>query len=199
MSDQRRQSAAPVEPYFDRTPQPFGDGPPDPLVYDASPRALRQRTVNFAAKRLADMRYVSGLDRATAERHFRWRPAVAPGGLGFRAAPGRPGRARRRAHRRGDIVIDMDDADRRVTVRWNDAGFGEPVVGAAIARARLWRDRPGPARRPAIRSAADFPRRPEPGRAWPLGDAVETPPPRRPMLPARSMPSSRARPAPTAC
>jgi hypothetical protein len=24
----------------------------------------------------------------------------------------------------------MDDADRRVTVRWSDAGFGEPVVGA---------------------------------------------------------------------
>jgi len=33
MSDQRRESAAPVEPYFDRTPQPFGDVPPDPLVY----------------------------------------------------------------------------------------------------------------------------------------------------------------------
>src|SRR5207253_7527318 len=76
MSDQHRKSVAPVEPYFDRTPQPFGDGPPDPLVYDASPRALRQRTANFAAKRLVDMRYVSGLDRATAERHFRWRPAV---------------------------------------------------------------------------------------------------------------------------
>ena len=87
MSDQRRESAAPAEPYFDRTPQPFGDDPPDPLVYDASPRMLRQRTVNFAAKRLADMRYVSGLDRATAERHFRWRPAVPPGGLAFRAAP----------------------------------------------------------------------------------------------------------------
>src|SRR5437870_4077411 len=65
MSDRQRESAAPVEPYFDRTPQPFGDGPPDPLVYDASPRALRQRTMNFAAKRLTDMRYVSGLDRAT--------------------------------------------------------------------------------------------------------------------------------------
>jgi hypothetical protein len=25
-------SAAPVEPYFDRTPQPSGDGPLDPLV-----------------------------------------------------------------------------------------------------------------------------------------------------------------------
>ena len=87
MSEQRRESAAPVEPYFDRTPQPFGDGPADPLVYDASPRTLRQRTVNFAAKRLVDMRYVSRLDRITAEQHFRWRPAVAPGGLAFRATP----------------------------------------------------------------------------------------------------------------
>jgi hypothetical protein len=43
--------------------------------------------LNFAAKRLVDMRYVSGLDLATAERHFRWRPAVPPGGLGFRAGP----------------------------------------------------------------------------------------------------------------
>jgi hypothetical protein len=67
MSDRRRESAAPVEPYFDRTPQPFGDGPVDPLVYDTSLRALRQRTVNFAAKRLIDMRYVSRLDRTTAE------------------------------------------------------------------------------------------------------------------------------------
>ena len=44
----------PVEPIFDQTPQLFGDGPPAPIVYDASERALRQRTVNFAAKRYAD-------------------------------------------------------------------------------------------------------------------------------------------------
>src|ERR1043166_7006306 len=134
MSDRSRESAPPVEPYFDLTPQPFGEGPPDPLVYDASPQALRQRTVNFAAKRLVDMRYVSGLDRVTAERHFRGRPAVAPGGLGFRAAP--EGQAElAAAQRRGDILVEMEDADRRVTVRWNDADFGEPVIGAAIARA----------------------------------------------------------------
>jgi len=48
MSDQHLESAAPVEPNFDRTPpQPFGDGPADPLVYDASPRALRQHTVTL--------------------------------------------------------------------------------------------------------------------------------------------------------
>ena len=174
MSDQHRASAAPVEPYFDRTPQPFGDGPPDPLVYDASPRALRQRTVNFAAKRLADMRYVSGLDRATAERHFRWRPAVAPGGLGFRAAP--DGQAEMAAaHRRGDIVVEMDDADRRVTVRWNDPGFGEPVIGAAVARPGYGGIVLGPHAGLQFDPQPISRRRPEPGRAWPLGDAVETP------------------------
>ena len=67
MRDQQREAAAPVKPYFDRGLQPFGDGSADPLAYDASPRALRQRTVNFAAKRLADMRYVSRLDRTTPD------------------------------------------------------------------------------------------------------------------------------------
>jgi hypothetical protein len=74
----------PVEPTFDKSPAPFGAGLPDPVICDAAPRDLRQRTVNFAAKRMTDMRYVSGLDRETAERHFRWRPAVAPGGLSAR-------------------------------------------------------------------------------------------------------------------
>jgi hypothetical protein len=83
---------------------------------------LRQRTFNFAAKRFVDMRYVSGLDRATAERHFRWRPAVPPGGFGFRAAP--EGQAElAAARRRGDIAVAMDDADRRATVRWKLPAF----------------------------------------------------------------------------
>src|ERR1700758_2255008 len=168
MSDQRRSSAAPVEPYFDRTPQPFGDGLPDPLVYDASPRTLRQRTVNFAAKRLVDMRYVSGLNRAAAERHFRWRPAVPPGGLGFRAAP--DGQAElAAAQRRGDIVVDMDDADRGVTVRWTDAGFGEPVVGAAVARPGYGGIVLGPHAGLRFDPQAVSRKRAEPGRAWPLG------------------------------
>ena len=80
MSDRAEASAVPVEPIFDRTPQPFGDRPPDPIVYDGSARALRQRTVNFAAKRFADMLYVTGLDRETAEQHFRWRAVTVPGG-----------------------------------------------------------------------------------------------------------------------
>jgi CubicO group peptidase (beta-lactamase class C family) len=175
MSDQRRESAAPIEPYFDRTPQPFGDGPPDPLVYDASPRALRQRTVNFAAKRLVDMRYVSGLDRTTAERHFRWRPAVPPGGLGFRDAPdGQADLAA--AQRRGDIVFEMDDAGRRAVVRWTDAGFGEPVVGAAVARPGYGGIVLGPHASLSFDPQPVSRKRAEPGRAWPLGPAVETPP-----------------------
>jgi hypothetical protein len=28
----------------------------------------------------------------------------------------------------------MDDTDRRVTIRWNDASIGESVVGSAVAR-----------------------------------------------------------------
>ena len=190
-------SAAPVEPYFDRTPQPFGDGPVDPMVYDASPRALRQRTVNFAAKRLVDMCYVSRLDRTTAEQHFRWRPAVAPGGLAFRAGPDGQSELGA-AQRRGDIVIEMDDADRRVTVRWVDASFGEPVGGAAVARpsyggivlgqhASLQFDPQPPSRR-----------QPEAGRGWPLGDAVERPPAPPPEWPARWMNFLLAPPEPTA-
>jgi hypothetical protein len=135
---------------------------------------LRQRIVNFAAKRLVDMRYISGLDYATAERHFRWRPAVPPGGLGFRAAP--DGQAElAAAHRRGDIIIEMDDADRRVVVRWNDAGFGQPVVGAAVAPPGYGGIVLGPHASLSFEPQAVSRRRQEPGRAWPLGDAVEMP------------------------
>ncbi|HYM74237.1 MAG TPA: serine hydrolase [Stellaceae bacterium] len=160
---------------FDHTPQPFGAGLPDPVVYDASPRALRQRTVNFAAKRLADMRYVSGLDRATAEAHFRWRPAAAPGGLTQRPGPddAAPLVA---AHKAGRILIGMDDADKRVTIVWNDPDFGEKITGAAIARPGYGGIVLGPHKdlrfdpQPIPRQRGDA------GRAWPLGDAVETAP-----------------------
>ena len=82
MKNEPAAPAQPLEPTFDRTPQPFGCGPPDPIVCDASARSLRQRTVNFAAKRMVDMLYVSGLDRETADRPFAggWprRPATSP-------------------------------------------------------------------------------------------------------------------------
>jgi hypothetical protein len=166
----------PLEPTFDRTPQPFGSGPPDPIVCDASARPLRQRTVNFAAKRMVDMLYVSGLDRETADRHFCWRPAAAPGDLVSRPTAADPAPLIA-AHRAGDITIEADDADRRVKVVWNDPGFGEPVLGAAIARPGyggiLLGERPAPLfdPQPIARQLPDA------ERPWPVGAAVETPPP----------------------
>jgi len=165
---------APIEATFDCTPQPFGTGPVDPIVCDASVRALRQRTVNFAAKRLTDMRYVSGLDRAIAERHFRWRPAAAPGGLTERPAPDDPAPLIA-AHRDGRIHIDMDDADRRVTVTWDDPSFGAPIAGGAIARPDYGGMVLGPHKN--LRFDPKQIDRPLPSKdsAWPVGNVVETP------------------------
>ena len=104
------------------------------MVYDGSPRAIRQRTVNFAAKRFADMMYVSGLDRSTAERHFRWRALGDSRRAGIAAGASDAQAALIAAHRAGRIGIETNDADRRATVRWIDPEFGAPLVGSAIAR-----------------------------------------------------------------
>jgi hypothetical protein len=132
-------SAAPVPPRvvdstFDITLPLFDDGPPDPVVYDASPRAMRQRTVNFAAKRFADMMYVTGLDRGTAERHFRWRALGNPGGLTARPDASAGQSELIAAHRAGRLTIETNDADRRATVQWSDPAFGAALTGSAIAR-----------------------------------------------------------------
>src|SRR4051794_14250234 len=117
-----------MEPIFDRTPHPFGGGPVDPVVYDASLAALRQRTVNFAARRYADMMMVSGLDRETADRHFRLRAAAVPAGLDARpTGPGIQAEADA-ALACGTFVIEMDVGDGRVMVRWGD------VSGVAVSR-----------------------------------------------------------------
>src|SRR5262249_32738335 len=123
----------PVEPIFDQTPHLFGDGPPDPVVYDASERALRQRSVNFAAKRYVDMMFVSGLDRATADRHFRPRAASVPGGLSGRPVGPALQPALTAAHGDGRLKIEADAGTRRVTVTWTDLAAGAPVVGNAVA------------------------------------------------------------------
>ena len=166
----------PIEPIFDRTPQPFGDRPPDPIVYDGSARAVRQRTVNFAAKRFADMLYVSGLDRETADQHFRWRAITLPGGLSARPGAGDPA-ALLAAQRAGAIGIETDSLDRRVTVTWNDPGFGGPVIGAAIARKNYGGILLGQHAVPAFDPKPIERRLPGAGHAWPLGGAVEPPPP----------------------
>src|ERR1700688_2512855 len=98
----------PVEPIFDQTPHLFGDGPPDPVVYDASARSLRQRSVNFAAKRYVDMMFVSGLDRATADRHFRPRAAMVPGGLSGRPVGANVQSALTAAYAEGRFAIQTD-------------------------------------------------------------------------------------------
>ncbi|HQT79682.1 MAG TPA: serine hydrolase [Rhodopila sp.] len=165
------------EPYFDQTPHPFGGGPVDPIVYDAGAAALRQRTVNFAAKRYADMMFVSGLDRATADRHFRLRAAPPPAGLDPGPASADIQAEAQAAFADGRISIETDANDRRTTVRWVGDGF--VLTGHALARPgyggilRGPHPRLGFDPRPVPRSSPDA------GRAWPIGDAVEAghPPP----------------------
>lgn len=109
------------------------------------------------------------------------------GALGFRAAS--DGRAELvAAQRGGDIVIDMDDVDRRVTVRWNDADFGEPVVGIAVARPGYGGIVLGSEESQRFDAEPISRRRAEPGRAWPLGDAVEVP-----LAPSADVAGARAR------
>ena len=176
----------PPEPLFDRTPAlgPAGlaQGPPEPLVHDGSARALRQRTVNFAAKRFVDMMFVSGLDRATAERHFRWRPAAIPGGLAARPVPdGGIAAALAGAQAAGRLAIETDAPERRVRVSWSDPEFGPPVVGHAVARAGYGGILLGAAAAPRFDPVA-FSRPPgTPAAAWPRGDAV-APAPAAPAL-----------------
>ena len=165
-----------IEPIFDRTPQPFADGPPDPLVYDASAAALRQRTVNFAAKRYADMLFVTGLDRATADRHFRWRAVTPPAGLDARAAAENGQAALIAAHRAGHIRIEVEPADRRVSVSWHEPGSAAPVIGSAIGRPGYGGILLGSHAVPMF-DPKPLPRPDHAGRAWPHGEAVESGPP----------------------
>lgn len=168
----------PVEPLFDRTPSFTADGtlanPPDPIVYDASARALRTRTINFAAKRFADMVFVSGLDPATAEDHFRWRAAAAPGGLAARAQDDTATAQLAIAHRTGRIRIETSESDRRATVRWTDPEFGPPVIGSAIARAGYGGILLGGHVAPAFDPKTIQRRAADPTTPWPLGDGVDT-------------------------
>ncbi len=176
MNDKAEPTPA-VDSTFDATRPLFADGPVDPIIYDGSARAIRQRTVNFAAKRFADMMYVTGLDRSIAERHFRWRALGLPGGLDARPDASGGQAELIEAHRAGRISIETHDAERRATVRWTDPAFGAPLVGSAIARPGyggiLLGSRAAPEfnPKPLTRRAADA------RRAWPRGDAVQPPAP----------------------
>jgi CubicO group peptidase (beta-lactamase class C family) len=169
----------PVEPIFDQTPHLFGDGPPDPVIYDASARALRRRTVNFAAKRYADMMFVTGLDRATADRHFRPRASQVPGGLSGRPAGLNLQDALLAASKEGRLTVQTDAADRRATVTWSDRGFGDPVTGSAIGRSGYGGIVLGEHAVPRFEPRVIARQTGDAGHAWPRGGAVETsrPPP----------------------
>ena len=174
MSERPERPISREDPIADRTPQPFGSGPADPAVFDGSVRAMRQRSVNFAAKRYVDLLYVSGLDRATADRHFRWRAAAMPGGLSGRGAGGDQATLLE-AHRRGQLDIEADNGDYRVTVAWNDPDFGPPVIGSAIARHNYGGILLGPHAVPGFDPKPIARRMAGEGHPWPMGEAVEPP------------------------
>jgi CubicO group peptidase (beta-lactamase class C family) len=160
----------PAEPIFDATPHPFGHGPVDPIVYDASIAALRQRTVNFAAKRYADMMFVTGLDRTTADRNFRLRAAVVPAGLDERPAGVTIQAEADAAYAAGRFLIETDAADCRAIVRWDE------TVGQAVSRPGYGSILLGPHRAPGFDAEPIARRFPNAGKSWPVGDAVDAGP-----------------------
>ena len=116
---------------------------------------MRQRTVNFAAKRFADMMYVTGLDRGTAERHFRWRALGIPGGLTARPDASGGQAELIAAHRAGRLTIETNDADRRATVQLERSGVRRAAHRVGDRAPRLWRHPARLARRAVVRSRAD--------------------------------------------
>src|SRR5271170_8032184 len=89
-------------------------GLPAPYVFDGSYRAVCAGVAGYSAKRYVDMLYVTGLDRATADRHFRPALLSVPGGLSELPDTG-PAQAKiAAAWRDGRITVHADDADRRV-------------------------------------------------------------------------------------
>jgi CubicO group peptidase (beta-lactamase class C family) len=167
-----------METIFDRTPHPPGGALIDPIICDASFAALRQRTVNFAAKRYADMMFVTGLDRQTADRNFRLRAAQPPSGLSaHNAAPSFQAEADA-AFAAGRIVVETDTTDRRATVRWGDD------IGRALYRPGYGSILLGPNTAPSFDPKPVNRQLPDAGLPWPLGDAVETAKPQPPLAAA---------------
>ncbi len=155
---------------LDTTPVFGTPGPAVPLVYQTDPAAMRQRVVNYAAKRLTDMMFVTGLDQATALRHFRRKPADAPGDLAATADDPAHAADVAAAWQAGHITIAADPADRRVTVTW----AGE-ATGAAIARDGYGGILLGPHDAPRFDPAPLDRPGPAPHAPWPAGDAAAAP------------------------
>jgi CubicO group peptidase (beta-lactamase class C family) len=150
-------------------------GLPTPLVYDVRESTLRQREMNFAAKRLVDMAFVSQLDWADALARLRWRGVAPTGGLD--AMPdAAPRRARlEAAFAAGAITITPDASARAVSVVWTDPGFGAPIVGGAKAPLG-WGGIVTGGHEPASVTSSPIARAAPSGQLWPLGDDVAEPP-----------------------
>lgn len=161
---------------------PWGHaGLPVPLVYDVSERALRQREVNFAAKRLVDMAFVSGLDWGDALSRLCWRGVPPTGGLD--AIPDTSPRKARlaTAFAAGAIAITPDTSARTVRVTWTDPACGVPVTGGAKAPVG-WGGIVTGDREPDAVTSSPIGRAAPSGRLWPLGDDVPAVPAIDPML-----------------
>lgn len=152
----------------DGSPRLGAPGLPTPHVYDLGPAALRQRVVNYAAKRLVDMAFVTGLEPERALRHFRAKPADAPGGLDDTAENARHAADVKAAWAAQAITPTFDAADRRVTVTWQGDEFA--VTGSAIARPGYGGILLGPHAAPLFDPAPLD--RPVPAQgAWPMDEA----------------------------
>jgi CubicO group peptidase (beta-lactamase class C family) len=154
---------------------PFGRaGLPTPLIYDVTEPALRQREMNFAAKRLVDMAVVSGLDWSDALSRLRWRGIPETSGLDH-LVDAKPRRTRLEAAMAdGEITIARQgDAVRLV---WTDPASGLVAEGGAVGPLG-WGGIVTGAASPASVTAQPIARRAASGALWPLGDDVPTPPP----------------------
>jgi hypothetical protein len=152
-----------------------------PLVYDVSERALRQREMNFAAKRLVDMAFVSKLDWEDALARLRWRGVEPMGGLDAMPDTGTRKARLAAAFEAGAIAIMPDVSARAVRVVWTDPDFGAPVSGGAKAPVG-WGGIVTGAREPDAVTSSPIARAAPSGRLWPLGDDVPAPPADDPVL-----------------
>src|SRR6266446_5324775 len=148
----------------------------------AGPAGLRRLAADAASAHRELCRQASrrhALRQWARPRHCRAAFPLAAGGAARRARVPRrdrwPGRTRRRPaprrHRRRDGRCRPPR-----DVRWHDAGFSEPVVGAAVARPGYGGIVLGPQASLGFDPQPVSRRRPQPGHAWPFGDVVETPP-----------------------
>ncbi len=149
-------------------------GLPAPLVYDVSEPALRLRELNFAAKRLADMTFVSGLDWADALARLRWRGVPPTSGLDAMRDAGPRRAGLEAAVAVGAITMRHDPVTREVHVVWADAALGAPVAGRAVAPVGWGGIVAGGGTLAGV-TAAPIARAAASARLWPLGDDVPAP------------------------